>query len=73
MGKNYVSERKRGLPFFNLFTKPAHKQENRLVVAKGEEVGEGWTGSFGISRCKLSSIGWISNKVLLHSTGNYSQ
>ena len=73
MVKNYVSERKRGLPFLNLSTKQAHKQENRLVVAKGEEVGEGWTGSFGISRCKLSSIGWINNKVLLYSTGNYSQ
>ena len=73
MVKNYVSERKRGLPFLNLSTKQAHKQENRPVVAKGEEVGEGWTGSFGISRCKLSSIGWINNKVLLHSTGNYSQ
>ena len=59
MVKNYVSERKRGLPFLNLSTKQAHKQENRLVVAKGEEVGEGWTGSFGISRCKLSSIGWL--------------
>lgn len=28
-------------------------------------------GEFGISRCKLSYIGWINNKVLLDSTGNY--
>ena len=28
---------------------------------------------FGISRCKLLYIGWINNKVLLYSTGNYSQ
>ena len=28
---------------------------------------------FGISRCKLVYIGWINNKVLLYSTGNYIQ
>ena len=28
---------------------------------------------FGISRCKLVYIGWINNKVLLYSTGNYMQ
>lgn len=27
----------------------------------------------GISRCKLVYIGWINNKVLLYSTGNYIQ
>ena len=25
------------------------------------------------SRCKLLHIGWISNMVLLYSTGNYTQ
>ena len=45
--------------------------ENRSVAAKGEE-GEGrkdWT--FGISRCKLLYLGWMNNKGLLSSTGNY--
>ena len=28
---------------------------------------------FGIRRCKLLYIGWINNKVLLYSTGNYVQ
>ena len=28
---------------------------------------------FGISRCKLSYIEWINNKILLQSTGNYIQ
>ena len=28
---------------------------------------------FGVSRCKLVYIGWINNKVLLYSTGNYIQ
>ena len=27
----------------------------------------------GISRCRLLHIGWINNKVLLYSTGNYIQ
>ena len=31
----------------------------------------GW--EFRISRCKLLSIGWINNKVLLDSTGNCIQ
>ena len=46
-----------------------------MVVAKGEGWG-GWKGmdwEFGISRCKLVYIGWINNKVLLYSTGNYIQ
>ena len=28
---------------------------------------------FGVSRCKLSYIGWINSKALLYSTGNYIQ
>ena len=28
---------------------------------------------FGVGRCKLLHLGWISNKVLLHSTGDYAQ
>ena len=43
--------------------------ENRLVVAKGG--GKDW--EFGIRRFKLLYIEWISNKVLLYSTGNYTQ
>ena len=41
------------------------------MVAKGErgEGGKAW--EFGISRCKLVYIGWINNKDLLYSTGNY--
>ena len=33
--------------------------------------GEEW--EVGVSRCKLSYTGWINNKVLLYSTGNYIQ
>ena len=40
--------------------------ENRLMVAKGEGQGVGWTGNLG-----LVDLEWISNEILLHSTGNY--
>jgi len=44
--------------------------ENRLVVAKGEGEGMGWTG---LNRCKLLHLKWISNEIPLYSTGNYIQ
>ena len=49
--------------------------ERRLSVAKGkqEEEGVGWMGSLGVSRCKLLYLKWISQEVLLYSTGNYIQ
>ena len=43
------------------------------MVAKEEEGKGGKVWEFGISRCKLVYIGWINNKVLLYSTGNYIQ
>ena len=47
--------------------------ENRPVVAKGDGVGRRLDWEFGISRCKLVYIEWINNKILLYSTGNYTQ
>ena len=41
------------------------------MVAKTVAGGMDW--EFGISRCKLVHIGWINNKVLLYSTGDYIQ
>jgi len=55
----------------NLSAKQKHTDvESRLVVAKreGGEVLE-----FGLSRYKLLYIGWVNNKVLLYSIGNYIQ
>ena len=43
------------------------------MVATGEGSGGGRDWEFGISRCKLLYIGWINNKVLLYSIGNYIQ
>ena len=37
---------------------------------------EGWEGmdwEFEISRCKLLYIEWINSKILLYSTGTYTQ
>jgi len=45
-----------------------------LWVPRGRGEGVGWMdGEFGVSRCKLLHVEWISNEVLLYSTGNYIQ
>ena len=38
---------------------------------RGWKSGMGW--EFGVSRCKLLQLEWISNEVLLYSTGNCVQ
>ena len=53
--------------------KQNHGHRDRLVVVEGEGVGGGMKWEFGFSRCKLSYIEWINNKVLLYSTENYIQ
>ena len=40
---------------------------------QGGEGGSGMDWEVGVSRCKLLYLEWISNKVLLYSTGNYIQ
>ena len=47
--------------------------ENRLVVTKREVGGSGMDREFGVGRYKLFYLEWISNEVLLYSTGNYFQ
>jgi len=48
--------------------------ENRLVVTKGEGGGYGKDWEFGVNRCKLFHLEWISNEVLgTQDTGNYTQ
>ena len=47
--------------------------ENRLVVAKRERGGSGMDGEFGVGRCKLFHLEWISSEVLLYSTGSNIQ
>ena len=45
--------------------------ENRLVVAKEEGEGSGKDWELGVNRCTLLPLEWISNEILLYSTGNY--
>ena len=45
--------------------------KNRLVVAKGGGKGSGMDWEFGVSICKLLLLEWMSNEILLYSTGNY--
>ena len=48
--------------------------ENRRVAAKGEWEGVGWTGSLGLRDADyLLPLEWISNEILLCSSGNYVQ
>ena len=47
--------------------------ENRLEVAKEERQRNGMDWEFGVGRCKLVHLEWISNEVLLYSIGNYIQ
>ena len=55
-------------------TETDSQTQNKLVVAKGETVGEGM--EWKVSRFKLlyrETTEWINNKVLLYNTGNYIQ
>ena len=47
--------------------------ESRLVVAKRNWGRRGVDWEFGVGRCKLLHLEWISNEVRLCSTGNYIQ
>ena len=48
-------------------------QSTDLWLPRGSGGGRGMGWEFGVSRCKLLCIGWMNNKVLLYSTGNYIQ
>ena len=49
----------------------AHRTDLWSKRGGGRGGGMGW--EFGVGRYKLLHIEWINNKVLLYSTGNYSQ
>ena len=56
--------------------KQNHGHREQTGVCQGRWQGGGGRGmdwEFGISRCKLLHIGWVNNKVLLYSIGNYIQ
>ena len=43
------------------------------MVAMGEGVEMGWRGNFGLVGANYYILEWISNEVLLYSTGNCIQ
>ena len=55
----------------NLSTEKIMDWENTVVVAKGAGGGSGMEWEFEVNGCKLLPLEWISNEILLYSTGNY--
>ena len=54
--------------------KQTHRDREQACGCQGAGgQGERNNWEFGINRCKLLYIGWINNRVLLYSTGNYIQ
>ena len=43
------------------------------MVAQGEGEGSGMDWEFGVSRCKLLHLEWMSNEVIPCDTGNFIQ
>jgi len=50
--------------------KQTHSHREQTCGCQGGGSGSGIDGEFGVSRCKLLHLEWISNEVLLYSTGN---
>ena len=53
--------------------KQTHRHGEQACSCQGREGGSRMDGEFGGGRCKLLHLEWISNEVLLYSTGNYIQ
>ena len=49
--------------------KQTHGHGEQTCVCRGGGSGMDW--EFEISRCQLLHLEWISNEILLYSTGNY--
>ena len=58
-----------------LSTKQKQTRRHRIQTCgcQGEGGGSGMDWEFGVSKCKLLQLEWISNEVLMYSTGNYIQ
>ena len=53
------------VPFLTGIMTPA------LRFGSGGGGGHGMDGESGVNRCKLLPLEWISNAIMLYSTGNY--
>ena len=52
--------------------KQIHRHREQTCVCQGGGRGRGMDGEFGVSRCKLLYLEWISNGVLLVTQGTIS-
>ena len=57
----------------NLFTKQKQTHRHGEQTCGCRRGGKVMGGEFGVSKCKLLHLEWISNEVLLYSTENYIQ
>jgi len=56
----------------NLFhRKENHGHGEQSCGCQGGGAGSGMDREFGVDRCKLLPLEWISNGILLYSTGSY--
>ena len=53
--------------------KQTHGHREQTCGCQGVGGGSAMDREFGVSRCKLSHLEWVSNEVLLYRTGNYIQ
>ena len=53
--------------------KRTHRHREQTCGRQGGRGGSGMDWKFGVDRCLLLHLEWISNEVLLYDTGNYSQ
>ena len=44
--------------------KQPHRCGEQICGCQGGGGGSGMVGEFGVSRCKLLHLGWISNEIL---------
>ena len=51
--------------------KQTHALGEQFCGCQGEGEASGMDWEFGVTRCKLLPLEWISNDILMHSTGNY--
>ena len=53
--------------------KQTHRHGEETYDCQGGGGRSGMDWKFGVGRCNLLHLAWISNEVLLYSTGNYIQ
>ena len=54
----------------NFHRKETHGLGKQNRGCQGRGVGSGMDGVLEVNRCRLLSLEWISNEILMYSTGN---